>query len=79
MPLGGRVAARKRHLAPQMALLLYNMLMDSFNDTTPTESPTVAPKSNKKQGGNIVSHYRAVFEKGSDGDFYYKTLERVND
>ena len=28
MPLGGRVAARKRHLAPQMALLYYNMLMD---------------------------------------------------
>ncbi len=26
-----------------------------------------------------VQHYRAVFEKGSDGDFYYKTLEKVND
>jgi hypothetical protein len=54
VPLGGRVAARKRHLAPQMALLYYNMLMDSFNDTAPTESPTVAPKSNKKQGGKIA-------------------------
>jgi hypothetical protein len=28
---------------------------------------------------NKVGHYRAVFEKGSDGDYYYKTLERVND
>ena len=26
-----------------------------------------------------VQHYRAVFEKGSDGDFYYKTLEKVDD
>jgi hypothetical protein len=26
-----------------------------------------------------LQHYRAVFEKGSDNDFYYKTLEKVND
>ncbi|MBR5418951.1 hypothetical protein IK110_01750 [Candidatus Saccharibacteria bacterium] len=42
---------------------------DFYNPTTQDYEPYY----------KYVQHYRAVFEKGSDGDFYYKTLEKVDD